>query len=93
MLLPVDPDHPREYFIGQSQVLLPDVQLEEVTEHGRLLPEVGLDVGVGGAEEEEEAVFPPQLLSQSGPVERVPGRACGEDHMLEAAGPVFWSEI
>ena len=92
MLVPVDPDQPGEYFVRQSQVLLPDVQLEEVTEHVRLLPEVGLGLSVGGAEEEEEAVFPPQLLSESGPVEGVPSRGGGEDHMLEAAGAVSWTE-
>ena len=59
MLLPVDPDHPGEYFVGKSQVLLPHVKLEEVTEHGRLLPEVDLGVSVGVAEEEEEGVSPP----------------------------------
>ena len=45
--LPLNPDHPREDFVRERQVLLPEVQLEDVPEHGRLLPKVGGGVSVG----------------------------------------------
>ena len=82
--LPLNPDHPREDFVRERQVLLPEVQLEDVPEHGRLLPEVGGGVSVG-AEEEEEEVFLSQLLPQPAPVEMVPGWAGGDDDMLLVA--------
>ena len=83
-LLPLAPDQPREYFVWESQVLLPDVQLEDVAEDERLLPEAGVGVGAG-AEEEDEEVLPSQLFPQSGPVEIVTGGAGGDDDMAVVA--------
>ena len=83
-MVPLAPDQPRQYFVRQSPVLLPDVQLEDVAEHDGLLPEVGVGVA-GGPEEEDEEVFLSQLLPQSGSVEGVPGGAGGDDDVVLVA--------
>ena len=83
----VDPGVAQEYLVGQSLVLVQDVNLQDVAELLRLGRQVRERMVLAGAEEEDKEVFLSQPGPQSLPVGEVIDGGGGHHHVLLLTPP------